>query len=114
MNKILSLIGALMILSCGAEGFQVENNSSLSEETVMSIKSQLDSLAILNLGTSTNYISTKIQLEPSFGTGKDLGWKSNGAFYYSQGPLDYLQTFATDKDDKVILTGEPVDAGFFN
>ena len=41
-------------------------------------------------------------------------WIPIGGFYYSQGPLNYLQSFTTDKDDKVILTGVPVDADFFN
>ena len=112
MKKLLLLI-VTFFFSCDSGGFKIENTSSLSDEVVMSVKVQLDSLVIDKLGTSTDYISTKVQLSPSFGKAKDLGWKSIGAFYYSQGPLNYLQSFVTDADDKAILTGEAVDADFF-
>ena len=89
MRKLL-LLFVLFAVSCDSGGFKIENTSDYTEEEIMSIKKQLDSLAIDNLGTATDYKSYKILLGPSFGSSKDLGWKCVGGFYYSQGPLNYL------------------------
>ena len=113
MRKLL-LLFVLFSISCDSGGFKIENDTEYSQVDIMSMRKQLDSLAIDNLGTSTDYKSYKIQLGPSFGKAKDMGWKSIGAFYYSTGPLNFLQSFVTDKDDKVILTGVPVDADLFD